>query len=141
MAIRRSGTRASAVKNAFRVWQFVRIMVRLEETAKTRGRSPRDRLYREWRASWDEVDRALTRLGESDADAFADLMMDHDVVLPCSEDQKGPLGQVIDEVVAQLSKAIAAREGSTEQLRHLRFERTELVKLRKRIVPASRSRK
>ena len=141
MAIRRSGTRASAVKNAFRVWQFVRIMVRLEETAKTRGRSPRDRLYREWRASWDEVDRALTRLGESDADAFADLMMDHDVVLQCSEDQKGPLGQVIDEVVAQLSKAIAAREGSTEQLRHLRFERTELVKLRKRIVPASRSRK
>lgn len=141
MAIRRSGARASAVKNAFRVWQFVRIMVRLEETAKTRGRSPRDRLYREWRASWDEVDRALTRLGGSDADAFADLMMDHDVVLQCSEDQKGRLAQVIDEVVAQLSKAIAAREGSAEQLRHLRFERTELVKLRNRIVPAGRSRK
>ncbi len=141
MATRRGGARAPSGKVALGVWQFVRVMVRLEETAATRGKKPRDGLYREWRESWREVDRELARLGKSDAAAFADLMMDHDVVLPCPEDRKGALGRVIDEVVAALSAAIAAGEDDAERLRHLRFERTELGKLRKRIAPARGRRK
>ena len=141
MATRRRGARASTEEVSLDVWQFVRIMVRLEETAEVRGTGSRDRLYRAWRASWDEMDRELTRLGESDADAFAELMMDHDVVLPLPRDQRGQLNQTIDEVIAQLSRTIAAEERDTERRRHLRFERTELGKLGKRIVSTGGPRK
>lgn len=141
MATRRCGARVSTEEVSLGIWQFVRIMVRLEETAEVRGTGSRDRLYRAWRASWDEMDRELTRLGESDAGAFADLMMDHDIVLPLPRDQRGQLGRTIDEVIAQLSRTIAAEERDTERRRHLRFERTELGKLGKRIAPAGGSRK
>lgn len=87
------------------------------------------------------MDRELTRLGESDAGAFADLMMDHDVVLPLPRDQRGQLNQTIDEVIAQLSRTIATEERDTERRRHLRFERTELGKLGKRIVSTGGPRK
>ena len=140
MATRRHGIRVSAGEVCLDVWQFVRIMVRLEETAEVRGPRSRDRLYRAWRAPWDEIDRELARLGKSDAGAFADLMMDHGVVLPFPEDQKDQLGQTIDEVIAQLSKTIAVEEEDTERRHHFRFERAELGKLRKRIVPVGGSR-
>ena len=141
MATRRCGARVSAGEVSLDVWQFVRVMVRLEETAEVRGTGSRDRLYRAWRASWDKMDRELTRLGESDADAFAELMMDHDVVLPLPRDQRGQLNRTIDEVIAELSRTIAVEERDTERQRHLRFERTELGKLGKRIVSTGGSRK
>lgn len=140
MAARRRGVNAPAGEVSLDVWQFVRIMVRLEETAQVRGTGSRDRLYRAWRAPWDEIDRELAHFGKSDAGAFADLMMDHNVVLPFPEDQRGQLGQTIDEVIAQLSKTIAVEEEDAERRRHLRFERTELGRLRKRIAPAGGSR-
>ena len=141
MATRRRGARESTEEVSLDVWQFVRIMVRLEETAEVRGTGSRDRLYRAWRASWDEMDRELTRLGESNADAFAELMMDHDVVLPLPRDQRGQLNRTIDEVIAELSRTIAVEERDTERQRHLRFERTELGKLGKRIVSTGGPRK
>ena len=124
----------SAGEVSLDVWQFVRIMVRLEETAEVRGADSHDRLYRAWRAPWDEIDRELAHLGKSDAGAFADLMMGHNVVLSFPEDQRVRLGRTIDEVIAQLSTTIAIEEEDAERRRHLRFERTELGKLRKRIV-------
>lgn len=142
MAARRRTPGARESKIAFTVWQFVRLMVRLEETARASGSRPRDQLYREWRGAWDEVDRELTRLGKDDPDGFADLLMDHDVVMSCEPGgQFNQVVQVIDEVIAQLSTAIAAKEGGAEQLRHFKFERNELDKLRKRIVPQPRRRK
>lgn len=139
MAARRHAAQARGREVAFTVWQFVRVMVRLEETSRRGGDRPRDRLYEEWRSSWEEVDKELTRLGKSDPDAFSDLMMDHDVVVTCEAGaQLSQLLQVIDEVVGQLSKAIAAREGGPEQLQHLKFERGELGKLKKRIAPRTR---
>ena len=142
MAARRRAPRELTGDVTFIVWQFVRVMVRLEETSRGRGNRPRDQLYAGWRDAWREVDQELTRLGKDDPDAFANLMMEHEVVLACpSKIQLNQVVQVIEEVAAQLSKSIAAKAGGPEQLRHLKFERTELDKLKKRIAPGSKARK
>lgn len=142
MAARRRVPRELTGDVTFTVWQFVRVMVRLEETSRSRGNRPRDQLFAGWRDAWREVDQQLTRLGKEDPDGFADLMMEHEVVLSCpSKIQLNQVVQVIEEVAAQLSKSIAAREGGPEQLRHLKVERTELDKLKKRIAPNAKAKK
>ena len=142
MAARRRAPRELTGDVTFTVWQFVRVMVRLEESSRSRGNRPRDQLYAGWRDAWREVDQELTRLGKDDPDGFADLMMEHEVVLACpSKFQLNQVVQVIEEVASQLSKSIAAKAGGPEQLRHLKFERTELDKLKKRIAPGSKTQK
>ena len=142
MATRQPHTRDPDVRFTFTVWQFVRNMVRLEESARLRGQRPRDQLYQRWQLSWLEIDEELTRIGQSDLGGFADLMMDHDVVVSCqSTSQLTQVVRVIEEVVQQLSKSIASKDGDTEQLRHLRFERGELEKLKKRVAARRSARK
>ena len=69
-------------------------------------------------------------------------MMDHDVVVSCqSTSQLTQVVRVIEEVVQQLSKSIASKDGDAEQLRHLRFERGELEKLKKRVAARRSARK
>ena len=142
MAVRRCAPRELTGDVTFTVWQFVRIMVRIEETSRSRGNRPRDKLFTGWCDAWREVDQELTRLSNDDPDGFADLMMEHEVVLACpSKIQLSQVVQVIEEVASQLSKSIAAKAGGPEQLRHLKFERTELDKLKKRIAPGSKTQK
>lgn len=142
MVGRRRAPREFTGDVTFTVWQFVRVMVRLEETSRSRGNRPRDQLYAGWRDAWREVDQELTRLGKDDPDGFADLMMEHEVVLACpSKIQLNQVVQVIEEVASQLSKSIAAKVGGPEQLRHLKHERTELDKLKKRIAPSAKAKK
>ncbi len=142
MAARRRSPHDSDVSLTFSVWQFVRVMVRLEASARLRGQRPRDQLYQRWQASWREVDEELTRLGKSNPDGFAELMMDHDVVVSCqSTSQLNQVVRVIEEVIQQLSKSISSKDGNAEQLRHLRFERGELDKLKKRIAHRRPARK
>ena len=142
MAARRPHTRDSDVSLTFSVWQFVRIMVRLEESERLRGQRPRDQLYQRWRASWQEIDEELIRFGKSDPEGFANLMMDHDVVVSCqATSQLNQVVRVIEEVIQQLSKSIMSKDGNAEQLRNLRFDRGELDKLRKRVVVRHSKRK
>lgn len=67
------------------VWQFVRLMVQVEESMKAiRGRRKPPALqdlYYAWDDTWLELDQRLTDLGKNDPDAFAELMMLQDVVL------------------------------------------------------------
>ena len=141
-AARRRAPRERDTRLTFTVWQFVRIMVRLEETSRADGSRPRDQLFRAWRESWLEVDRELTRLGEVDPKGFSDLMMSHDVVVSCQPGaQFNQAIKAIEEVSSQLGSAIAARKGGAEQLRHLRLERDELNKLKKRLEPDNRPQK
>ena len=142
MAGRWPQSRDSDVRFTFTVWQFVRIMVRLEESARLRGQRPRDQLYQRWQASWREIDEELTQFGKSDPDGFATLMMDHDVVVSCqATSQLNQVVRVIEEVIQQLSKSITTKDGNAEQLRHLRFERGELEKLKNRAASRRSSRK
>ncbi len=111
---------------AFTTWQFVRVMVRLEET---RNDAPDRRvLYREWAGDWKLLDAELERLRTEDFDAFSDLMMEREVVFADVPAATGrTVAAVIDEVVDQLA---GDRRGATRRERDdLDFERAELTGL------------
>lgn len=125
------------------VWQFVRIMVQLEAVAKSRGGRRAGRaappqqerpVFGDWRAAWQEIDRELTRLGSSDADAFSDLMMNQNVILECrSRSQINEVMRAIENVVHQMRGEVAASTGDEEHISDLRFEIRELEKLAKKL--------
>jgi hypothetical protein len=111
---------------AFTTWQFVRVMVRLEETR--RDAPDRRMLYREWKQDWAVLDAELERLRAEDFDAFSDLMMEREVVFgDVAPEAALTAAAVIDEVVAQMD---AERRGATKRERDdLDFERAELAAL------------
>lgn len=116
------------------VWQFVRIMVQLEAVARSRGRARAPSVYGDWRSAWNEVDRTLERLGKSDPDAFADLMMNQEVVLRCADrSQVNDVVRAIENVIHQIDQQIRAVAGDGQAEEDLRFERRELNALAKRL--------
>ena len=113
---------------SFATWQFVRLMVRLEET---RARQPaRDELYEKWRADWERLDAELERLREKDFDAFSDLMMEHDITFEgvAAGDLK-VIAEAVEDVAAQLGRA--RKSDGRAQRKDLDFEAGELEALGK----------
>jgi hypothetical protein len=110
----------------FSTWQFVRLMVRLEET---RDQQPdRGRLYETWQSDWETLDAELERLRAKDFAAFSDLMMDHEV----SFDDVGPdalatAADVVEEVAAQVANA--RKSDGRARRQDLDFEAEELEAL------------
>ncbi len=91
----RAGTGASPPADVrLPVWQFVRLMVEVEETLSRGRNGDAAAVMGAWRDIWSELDAELTRLGEADQAAFAGLMMDQEVVL--------------EEVTPGLARAVAA---------------------------------
>ena len=108
------------------VWQFVRLMVRMEETLQGGGSSALRQLYQRWEDLWVDLDAQLVDLGRTDMDAFADLMMDQEVVL--EDVPPGAYALVADElekVVGELKRTLAHTEDPA-QVEDLSFERDEL---------------
>lgn len=123
------------------VWQFVRIMVQLETVSRARGRAKAPSVYKDWRPAWTEIDRTLTRLGDSDADAFSDLMMNQEVVLRCRDrSQMNEVTRAIENVINQLDQQIRAVRGEAKAEEELRFERRELNALLKKLRKTGRGR-
>jgi hypothetical protein len=132
----RSHASASPDANELRVvvWQFVRIMVQLESVARSRGRERAPTVYGDWRSAWTEVDRTLERLGKSEPDAFADLMMNQEVVLRCRDrTQVNDVVRAIENVIHQIDQQIRAVTGDGQAEEDLRFERKELNALAKKL--------
>lgn len=111
------------------VWQFVRIMVELEtQAARRKGRRPT--AYDDWREAWDELDSRLTKLSARDQAAYADLMMNQNVVVKCRgaaqlEEVSDALGRIIKTMKGEIRRA-----GPGPRLKDLRFESRELQNLR-----------
>ena len=104
------------------VWQFVRIMVDLEERG---GTSP---AYKAWREAWQELDKQLDKIRNKNADAFADLMMNKEVIV------EGDKTQILDAAAAaqRVAKAISKVRKKTKNQRtkdELMFEQGELEEL------------
>jgi hypothetical protein len=122
------------------VWQFVRIMVQLEASSRARGRDSAPSLYGAWRPAWQEIDRRLTDVGKTDSAAFSDLMMEQEVVLQCrNREQMNELLRTLENVVNQLKAQIKAASGDARQMTDLRFERTELETLSRRLRKLAKS--
>ena len=122
---------ADANTIAIDVWQFVRIMVALEGSAR-KGRRAAG-AYAAWRDIWRELDQRLTELGKTDAAAFAELMMEQQVVLPI------PQPAILREAVAAIEAVTRdmttelERGGDTGHQADLRFERKALNALARRL--------
>jgi hypothetical protein len=118
----------------FSVWQFVRIMVQLETSSRARGSKNAPTLYRHWRPAWQEIDNKLAETGKSDANAFSDLMMEQEVVLDCRDKtQLNELYRTLENVINQLKAEIKAASGNARAITDLKFERTELETLLRRL--------
>lgn len=111
----------------FVTWQFVRLMVHLEATAS--GSPGRQALLEAWQEEWTELDGELTELAQNDFDAYADLMMHHEVVQEAGpEDAAATAAAVLGEVITQL-RAEAAESDDDEARRDLQFEAASLTEL------------
>ncbi len=106
------------------VWQFVRIMVELEE-GSSRKRGGSNTIYQTWREPWNEVDQRLTDLAETDQNAYSDLMMNQEIVLECAQNQIGEVKSTIAAVITSM-QATLKKGGKRQKLDGLRFEVTEL---------------
>jgi len=125
---------ASTTELRLIVWQFVRIMVQLETVTKVRGGSRAPSVYQDWRGSWTEIDRTLERLGKTDMEAFADLMMNQEVVLRCRDrSQINEVSRAAENVVAQLDESLRDARGDGKREEELQFERREMKALVKQL--------
>lgn len=115
----------------FTVWQFVRLMVHLEEhedlSANERA------LLESWNEVWLPLDQELGELAERDFDAYSELMMDQDVIISeASTEQVESAQTAISRVMADMDTAIEAG-GDPAHMQNLKFERRELRQLARKL--------
>lgn len=115
----------------FTVWQFVRLMVHLEDGAS--AHPARAALLKTWTDIWQPLDQRLGALAEDDFEAYSTLMMDQDVVIDnATLDQAQTAQQAIQDIMAVMDKAIVA-DDDPQQLQNLKFERRELRQLARKL--------
>lgn len=121
----------------FDSWQFVRVMVRLEET---RDRDvARRALWAAWSADWRKLDRELERLRTADFGRFAEAMMDQEVVFdPVDAATARTVARLAREVADELAKARKGADPATRQ--DLGFEQAGLTDLAERLEELARRR-
>ena len=104
------------------VWQFVRLMVDLEEHA------PSGEAYAAWSEAWNELDRRLEELRQLDHESYADLMMNQEVVIQADKARLEQAAKALGRVVKALGKALG-KEKDTAARDVLLFEQGELQEL------------
>jgi hypothetical protein len=113
---------------AFATWQFVRLMVRLEESRRQSGE--RRSLYDAWRADWEVLDGELDRLRRDDFGAFSELMIDKEVVFDNVKPHHAETAAILlVEVADQLARDQAKARGKKKD--DLKYEESELRDLAK----------
>ena len=111
----------------FTVWQFVRLMVQLEESIKKDKTGPAKKLYDAWEDIWVELDAKLLDLGRDKPDDFADLMMNQEV---CCDDVTFEERKLIIMELKKVSNSLKQelRKADDDQtVEDLTFELDELV--------------
>ncbi len=117
-----------------RVWEFVRVMVRLESVPARRSKKSGKSFYLAHREAWAKLDRRLGRLAESDAGAFSNLMMNQNVATAIeTPDQVREVSGALDGVVAEMNREIAKGGEDAELLVNLENEIKELRALKRRL--------
>ena len=128
------------IRLEFTVWQFVRVMVRLEKVGQ------KSAAWRAWWKDWTKLDRRLERLAKTDRAAYSRLMMDEEVVIAdATPAEAADVLRALDAVIGEMGAELAKdAELDDETLASLAFERDELIALRadirKRAPAAARSR-
>ena len=63
-------------------WEFVRLMVQCEETKKKKSTPTVDTLWTAWESIWTPLDKTLSDLIDKDFNAYSEMMMSEEVVIP-----------------------------------------------------------
>lgn len=108
---------------ALATWQFVRLMVRLEESRRQSG--ARRSLYDLWREDWETLDGELEQLRRDDFGAFSELMIDKEVIFEkVRPHHVETAAEMLVEVADQLARDQKKARGKKKD--DLKFEETEL---------------
>ncbi len=107
------------------VWQFVRLMVDLEEQA------PSSEAYAAWSEAWAELDRRLEELRQRDHESYADLMMNQEVVIQADKARLEQAAKALGRVVKALGRAFDKEQDAAVR-DDLLFEQGELQELQAR---------
>lgn len=111
------------------IWQFVRTMVELENSGK------RSLLYCSWEKEWMEIDKQLYQLSNEDHKAYADLMMNQEVVLKV-ENVKfwSEIRDALMRVNKNIDRELKVIKQNDPRREDLMFERRELRNLCENVV-------
>ena len=116
----------------FVTWEFVRVMVDLEETGKTDAAAAA--LLADWNDVWQDLDANLTSLAQNDIDAYSDLMMEHTIVASLeTPERRKTLMASLARITTSLKKEIEQSDADTEMSDDLDYELTELTSLMERV--------
>ncbi|NQY82802.1 MAG: hypothetical protein HRT36_07330 [Alphaproteobacteria bacterium] len=108
------------------VWQFVRLMVKIEETSEQYNDLNLEKLYGEWEDFWADLDARLIDAGNRSREEFANMMMHQEVVMHRLDDIQIAL---IRRELTALIKQIKKLSGETEfkdDKRNLNYEWREI---------------
>lgn len=109
------------------VWQFVRLMVRIEETQEKYGDANLRALYAEWEEFWADLDARLIDAGNRSREEFANMMMQQEVVMHRMEDiQIALIRRELTALIKQLQKQ-ASETKLKEDTRNLNYEWREIA--------------
>lgn len=118
-------------------------MVYLENYDEGSSGAHKNTILSDWREIWQELDSRLSELGQTDAAAYADLMMEREVVIDkISKPQIGEVIFSIDNILKQITvelkktkrsnkdKFVDDAEGAHYLVESLDYEVDELKNLR-----------
>ena len=109
------------------VWQFVRLMVELED-GPGEGRLPKS-VPESWGLAWREIDARLSERGKNDPDDYASLMMDQVVALTVSSSKHMEAAiKAIGRVIPKLERQSKGSSDKKER-RDLAWEAESLSRL------------
>jgi hypothetical protein len=112
----------------FIIWQFVRIMVCLEQKTGETDDLRKESVLSAWGEIWRELDGRLDDLGKTDAAAYADLMMEQEVIIDeISANQIDEVVGAVDLVSEQINAELAHIKGSMAEKPNESKEDTKLL--------------
>lgn len=110
------------------IWQFVRLMVFIEEHPDTGGGNGLAPLLQEWHDIWQAVDQDLEDLADNDFEAYADMMMDESVVIDDVASNHAIAAADALAEIAKMMQGIIDAGTDEENKENLEFEKSELLR-------------
>jgi len=88
------------MKKEIDIWQFVRIMVEAETYQEGKL------LFDNFGDVWNEVDTKLTELANTDMQAYADMMMEQNIILETDKKINETIVSIISSVIEKLTNQL-----------------------------------
>ena len=110
------------------IWQFVRLMVFLEEHPDTGEDDDLPPLLEAWSDAWQEVDKKLEELSGDDFEAYADMMMDESVTMDDVASYHALSAASALIKIAEMMQDVIESGADEESKESLEFEKSELFR-------------